>query len=90
MMQTKKSPMRKCIACNEMREKKQLIRIVKTTDGTFQVDKTGKLNGRGAYICNNKECFLKAKKSKGLERSFKTSIDEEVYQMLEEEFEVDK
>ncbi|MGL5259205.1 MAG: RNase P modulator RnpM [Lachnospiraceae bacterium] len=82
----KKIPMRKCIGCNEMKEKKELMRILKTTEGPIVLDVTGKKNGRGAYLCKNKECFLKAKKSKGIERSFKMSIPTEVYLNLEEEF----
>ncbi len=81
----KKIPMRQCIGCGEMKEKKELIRIIKTPEGGLVLDKTGRQNGRGAYICNNAECLAKARKSKGLERSFKQSINAEIYDALEKE-----
>ena len=81
----KKIPMRKCVGCGEMRPKKELIRILRTQDGEFMTDTTGKKNGRGAYICYSKECFQKAVKNKGLERSFKQTIPQEVYDRLEKE-----
>ena len=77
--------MRKCIGCGEMIPKKEMLRIVRTTEGEFVLDATGKANGRGAYICRNKECLLKAVKTKGLERSFKQVIPEEVYESLKKE-----
>lgn len=80
--------MRQCIGCGEMKEKNQLIRILKTTDDGIILDQTGKKNGRGAYLCNEKECFVKAKKRKGLERSLQMNIPVEVYDILEKEFEV--
>ncbi|HIV40622.1 MAG TPA: YlxR family protein [Candidatus Mediterraneibacter guildfordensis] len=81
----KKIPMRKCVGCGEMKPKKDLMRILKTETGEFLVDADGKKNGRGAYICRSVECFRKAVKSKGLERSFKQQIPEEVYDRLEKE-----
>ena len=81
----KKIPMRQCIGCGEMKEKKELIRIIKTPEGELVLDKMGRQNGRGAYICNNAECLAKARKSKGLERSFKQSINAEIYDALEKE-----
>ena len=81
----KKIPMRKCVGCGEMRPKKELMRILRTQDGEFMTDTTGKKNGRGAYICYSKECFQKAVKIKGLERSFKQTIRQEVYDRLEKE-----
>lgn len=81
----KKIPMRKCVGCGEMKPKKELMRILKTETGDFLVDADGKKNGRGAYICRSVECFRKAVKSKGLERSFKQQIPEEVYDRLEKE-----
>lgn len=81
----KKIPMRKCVGCGEMKPKKELMRILKTENGEFLVDADGKKNGRGAYICRSVECFRKAVKSKGLERSFKQQIPEEVYDRLEKE-----
>ena len=77
--------MRKCVGCGEMKNKKEMIRVLKTSEEEFVLDATGKKNGRGAYICPSKECFTKAVKSKGLERSFKHSIPKEVYEKLEKE-----
>lgn len=82
---TKKIPMRKCLGCNEMKDKKLLIRVVRSKEMIYEIDLTGKKNGRGAYICNNKDCFDKAVKSKGLERAFSSKIPEEVYTSLGEE-----
>ena len=87
MGQVKKVPVRKCIGCQEMKNKKELIRIVRNDEGEFSIDTTGKKAGRGAYICPNVECFEKARKSKGLERSFKAAVPAEVYDKLREELE---
>ena len=81
----KKIPMRKCVGCGEMKPKKELMRILKTENGEFVVDAAGKKNGRGAYICRSTDCFKKAVRSKGLERSFKQEIPQEVYDRLEKE-----
>ena len=81
----KKVPMRKCVGCQEMKSKKEMIRVIRTQEGEFLLDATGKKNGRGAYICLDMECLTKAIKSKGLERSFKQSIPKEVYETLEKE-----
>ena len=81
----KKIPMRKCVGCGEMKPKKELMRILRNEEGEFLVDATGKKNGRGAYLCPSAECFRKAVKSKGLERSFRQAIPEEVYEKLEKE-----
>ena len=90
-MKNKKVPMRKCVGCQEMKNKKEMIRIVRTEEGDFSLDATGKKNGRGAYLCHSAECFRKAVKNKGLERSFKQSIPPEVYDRLEKEMdEVEK
>ena len=78
-MTTKKQPMRMCVICREMKNKSELIRIVRTSEGGLVIDATGKLNGRGAYLCNSMECISKARKSKGLEKSLKMSIPEEIY-----------
>lgn len=85
MAVNKKIPMRKCVGCGEMKPKKELMRILRTENGEFVVDAGGKLNGRGAYICRSVECFRKAAKSRGLERSFKQEIPQEVYDRLEKE-----
>ena len=81
----KKIPMRKCVGCVEMKPKKELMRILKTETGEFVVDAAGKKNGRGAYICRSVDCFKSAVKSRGLERSFKQEIPQEVYDRLEKE-----
>ena len=86
MMKVKKIPQRKCLGCNEMKDKKALLRVVRSPEGEVSLDLTGKKNGRGAYICSQKECLQKARKNKGLERSFKMSISPESYDMLEKEF----
>ena len=83
----RKTPMRKCVGCGEMKSKKEVIRVVRTPENEFVLDATGKKNGRGAYLCFSKECFEKAVKSKGLERSFKQAIPKEVYEKLEKEME---
>ena len=83
-MANKKIPMRQCVGCGEMKAKKELLRVLKTEDGVL-LDATGKKNGRGAYICANTECLKKARKSKGLERSLKVAIPDEVYDNLEKE-----
>ena len=83
-MTKKKKPMRKCIGCNEMKDKKELIRIVRDSSGEMNVDPTGKMSGRGAYICNCVSCFDTAVKAKRLERAFKTRIPEEIYNKLRE------
>ncbi len=83
----KKIPLRQCIGCGEMKSKKEMLRVLKTADGQICLDATGKKNGRGAYLCLQKECLRKARRNKGLERSFKMSIPEEVYDALDKEFE---
>lgn len=81
----KKISMRKCVGCGEMKPKKELMRILKTETGEFVVDAAGKKNGRGAYLCRSLSCFQSAVKSRGLERSFKQEIPQEVYDRLEKE-----
>ena len=81
----KKTPLRKCIGCGEMIPKKEMIRIVRMKEGEIKCDVTGKENGRGAYLHLDKECFDKAVKSRGLERSFKMSIGKDVYDRLQKE-----
>ena len=87
MAGVKKIPQRQCIGCGEMKNKKEMMRILKTPEDEIVLDVTGKKNGRGAYVCKSRECLLKARKNKGLERSFKMSIPNDVYDMLEGEFE---
>lgn len=78
----KKQPQRTCVGCNTKKDKRELVRIVRTTDGTIKLDRTGKLNGRGAYICDNIDCLNKAKKTKKLERAFEINISDEIYDEL--------
>ena len=85
MAKVKKVPLRKCIGCNEMKNKKEMIRVLKTTDNEIVLDATGKKNGRGAYLCFSKECLKNAMKNRGLERSLKMPIPQEVYESLERE-----
>lgn len=82
MQKVKKKPIRKCIACGVSREKNELIRVVKNKEGEVFLDKTGKANGRGAYICNSSSCLEKVIKSKALNRVFSSEISEEAYQSL--------
>ena len=82
----KKIPVRQCVGCGEMKNKKEMMRVLRAPEGETVLDKTGKKNGRGAYLCISKECLQKARKNKGLERSFKMSIPNEVYDSLEKEF----
>ena len=82
----KKIPMRQCIGCGEMKSKKEMMRVLKTAEGTITLDMTGKKNGRGAYLCISGECLEKARKNRGLERSFRMSIPTQVYENLEKEF----
>ena len=84
-LRTRKIPMRQCTGCGVRKEKKELIRIIKTPEDLIEVDFTGKKNGRGAYICNSVECLEIARKRKSLERSLKVTIPEEVYNALEKE-----
>ena len=86
-MSVKKIPLRQCIGCGEMKSKKEMIRVIKTAEGEILLDATGRTNGRGAYLCPSMECFKKAVKGRGLERSFKMAIPREVYETLEKEME---
>ncbi len=85
MTVVKKTPLRKCTGCGEMKNKKDMVRVIRTPEGEIVLDATGKKNGRGAYICPDAECFVKARKSRGLERSLKVAIPAEVYDALESE-----
>ena len=81
-MKTKKFPMRRCVGCGESKTKKELIRIVALPSGMIELDRTGKKSGRGVYICDNLECFEKAYKSHGLERSLKRPVSRDVYEQI--------
>lgn len=78
-------PMRTCIGCRDIKPKKELIRILKSSEGDISIDFTGKKNGRGAYICSNEECFDRAVKSKRLPKEFEMQISNEVYERLRDE-----
>ncbi len=81
----KKIPQRTCVGCKTQKNKNELIRIVINKEGNIFIDKTGRANGRGAYICNNPDCLEKAIKTKCIERSFETNIEEEIYNELRKE-----
>lgn len=85
MSAAKKIPMRKCVGCQEMKSKKEMLRVLKTSENEFVLDATGRKNGRGAYLCFSKDCLAKAIKNKGLEKSFKQAIPQDVYDNLEKE-----
>ncbi len=87
MAVTKKVPLRQCVGCGEMKSKREMMRVLKTSEGEIVLDITGKKNGRGAYLCKDRGCLTKAIKTKGLERSLKISIPAEVYDTLQKEFE---
>lgn len=81
-MVNKKKPARTCMACNEQKEKQELLRIVRSKEGIIEVDLTGKKSGRGAYICKNLECLEKVIKTKRLERIFEKEISQELYESI--------
>lgn len=87
MQNKQKEKIRMCVVCRAQSDKKTLLRIVKNKEGQIFVDNSGKANGRGAYVCKNKECFEKLKKQKGLNRAFKCEVPQEVYDMIGEEIE---
>ena len=87
MQKQRKSPQRQCVGCRTMKDKKALVRIVKTPEGEICVDATGKKSGRGAYICPNAECLQKARKSRALERAFEAAIGPDIYEALQAQIE---
>lgn len=78
----KKMPQRTCMGCNTKKDKKDFIRIVKNKEGQINIDRTGKMPGRGAYLCDNIECLEKAIKTKRIDKIFETKIDDEIYEKL--------
>lgn len=80
----KKIPMRMCVACRQMRPKRELIRIVRTPEGTVILDRSGRANGRGAYLCDSQDCFRRAVKTRALERALESRLDEDVLRSLQE------
>ena len=87
-MKNKKIPMRTCIGCREMKPKLELMRIVRTPEGEVSLDLTGRKNGRGAYVCKNKECLIRIRKRKALSNAFGMPVDDAVYENIEKEFEL--
>ena len=85
MQKPRKIPQRQCVGCRTMKDKKALIRVVKTPEDEIVLDLTGKKSGRGAYVCPQAECLKKARKSRALERAFETAIPAEVYDSMEKE-----
>ena len=85
MQKVKKIPQRQCLGCREMKEKKALIRVVRSPEGAISLDFKGKLPGRGAYVCPDGECLKKARKSRALERALETAIPSGVYELLEQQ-----
>lgn len=83
----RKIPLRQCVGCREMKTKREMIRVIKTPEDEISLDRSGKMNGRGAYLCFNLDCLRKARRSRALERSLKTTIPDEIYEGLEEEME---
>ena len=88
-MKTRKIPMRMCVGCREMKEKRALLRIVKNAEGAIRFDRVGKAPGRGAYICKARECLDKAMKQRQLERALETKIEAAVFEQLMEEIDAD-
>jgi predicted RNA-binding protein YlxR (DUF448 family) len=85
-MRQRKIPLRKCVACQEMMPKKELIRVVRTPQEEIQIDLSGKKSGRGAYLCGKLSCFKLAQKSKALDRALKQSVDSSIYEQLQQDF----
>ena len=83
----KKIPMRQCLGCREMKPKRELLRVVRSPEGTVSLDLKGKANGRGAYVCRNSECLKKAIRSKAISRAFETEIPQEIYDAMVAEME---
>ena len=89
MQKPRKIPQRQCVGCREMKDKKALIRVVRSPEGTISLDFKGKMPGRGAYVCPDAQCLKKARKSRALERAFDMAIPTEVYDQLEQQMEAE-
>ena len=89
MQKVKKVPQRQCVGCRVMKEKRELLRVVKSPEGEISLDFTGKKSGRGAYVCHDVACLQRARKSRALERAFETAISTEIYESLEKEMAAD-
>ena len=90
MLKKKKIPLRKCLGCNEMKSKKELIRIVRSPEGKVSMDRTGKASGRGCYICPSMDCLNMAVKAKRVERALEAAVDSDVYDRLREQLAADE
>ena len=86
-MQQRKIPLRRCTGCNEQKQKKELVRVVRSPQGEIALDRVGKMPGRGAYLCPSAQCLAKARKAKRLERALEAQIPPEVYERIEQEIE---
>ena len=86
MNSPKKTPLRTCVVCKQQKDKRELLRVVRTPEGTIVFDDTGKQNGRGAYLCNDPECVNKCLKKRLLNKVFHTEVSEETYEKLSEEY----
>ena len=84
-MQQRKIPLRKCTGCGEMKPKRELVRVVRSPEGEINLDTTGKMAGRGAYVCPNAQCLQKARKARRLEKAFECAVPAEIYERLETE-----
>lgn len=89
-MKQRKLPLRKCLGCGEVKDKRELVRVVKSPDGEISLDLTGKKAGRGAYICPDASCLNKARKAKRIDRAFECTVPEKVYAEMERELNGDK
>lgn len=85
-MAEKKIPMRTCIACRQEKPKREMLRVVKNAEGEIRLDFSGRLPGRGAYLCNSKDCVLKLRKYKLLHKNFSCDVPIEIYERIEEEY----
>ncbi|MDO4847061.1 MAG: YlxR family protein [Clostridiaceae bacterium] len=84
-MKQRKLPLRKCLGCGEVKDKRELVRVVKSPNGEISLDLTGKKAGRGAYICADASCLSKARKAKRIDRAFDCTVPDEVYEAMERE-----
>ena len=89
-MQNRRIPMRKCTGCNEMKPKKELVRVVRSPEGEVSLDLTGKKPGRGAYVCRDAECLAMARKAKRFEKAFSCTIPDDVFERMEDELKNDR
>jgi predicted RNA-binding protein YlxR (DUF448 family) len=80
----KKIPMRMCIVCRQMKPKKEMLRVVRSPEGEFSIDETGKKSGRGAYVCGEEACIKKCVKTKAMNRNFKTDVGSDIYEKIDE------